>query len=144
MGTWGQAPFENDAAGDWDLGFKGADRDAGLVLVHAALSAAANTPEDEELDSYPGMEAVAAAELVAAIRGLDVDRAGDSELAFDWITSTRPALGRESVRLAVRALERVTATRSELAALWAEEGVDSWRESIASRIQSLRNEIAAA
>jgi len=137
MGAWGEGPFDNDTAADWVFGFQDADQPSGLILIEAALATAANLPQGDYLDADVGVEAVAAAEVVAAMLGRELERSSYNEAAIDWIARTagevRPALA----DLAVRALGRVTGPNSELVDLWDEAGSVSWRASIEARKASL-------
>lgn len=138
MGAWDDGPLSNDTAADWADAFDGADRDTGLQVLTDALNAAAETGADEYLDSDVGCEAVAAAELVAAMRGVSIEQSAYNEAAVAWLATATPAPTRELVTLAVRALERVAAPNSELAELWQEAGVQSWRDGVDRRLATLR------
>ncbi len=133
MGAWGEGPFDNDTASDWVYEFDDADQPSGLHHIQAALVRAASVGADDYLDSDAGVEAVAAAELVAAIRGLDVERSPYNESALDWVARTTPIADLALVDLAVSALDRVVAANSELAQLWDEAQLTSWRGSVESR-----------
>jgi len=137
MGTWGEGPFDNDTAADWVYEFSDADQAAGLRYIYEALAGAASVGDDDYLDSDAGVEAVAAAELVAAIRGLAVERSPYNETVLDWVTRTAPITGEAMVALAVAALDRIVAANSELAELWDETQSTSWRASVESRKVSL-------
>jgi hypothetical protein len=83
--------------------FDEADQASGLNYIHAALVGAANVGTDDHLNSDAGVEAVAAAELVAAVRGLAVERSPHNETALDWVTRTTPVADRALVDVAVSA-----------------------------------------
>jgi Domain of unknown function (DUF4259) len=136
VGAWGEGPFENDTAVDWARNFFEADLDLGMQLVEQALREVAYAAEDADVGAGAGIEAVAAAELVAAMLELPVQRPDGSD-AFDWIDRTQPAPDVMLAMLAVEALDRVVAGRSELAELWDETGTTSWRQSIEERRVSL-------
>lgn len=137
MGAWDEGPFDNDTAADWVYEFEDADQAAGLARIQGTLAEVANVGSDVFLDSDAGTEAVAAAEVVAAIRGLAVERSPYNEGALDWVTRTAPAADQALVDLAVSALDRVVAAGSELAELWDVAGSTSWRTSVAARRASL-------
>ncbi|MEZ4393264.1 MAG: DUF4259 domain-containing protein [Polyangiales bacterium] len=132
MGTWGEGTFQNDAALDWlsEVESRGAE------AVRAALRRAATTPGDGYLDCDEGASAVAAAELVAAASGH-----GEEELparALAWLDAGATAFGAEDLALARRAVDRVVAPNSELAALWAEHGPENgWL----LRVRALRSRL---
>jgi hypothetical protein len=137
MGTWDEGPFDNDTSADWVWEFEEADQQAGLDHIQAALVLAAGVGRDDHLKADPGMKAVAAAEVVAAIRGLAVERSSYNEEALEWVTRTTPVADQPLVNLAITALDRIAASKSELAELWEESGSPSWRASVESRKVSL-------
>lgn len=121
MGAWGSGPFENDDAGDWVYDLEGADD---MSLIHDALDVAGAA----YLDAGEGAVAVAAATVVAA--GLGLRRDGLSDEVTAWLDDHSRLVQPADAALAVRALERVLAERSEIAELWDEAGDASWRASI--------------
>lgn len=137
MGTWGEGPFDNDTAADWVFEFGEADQLSGLNHIQSALARAASLGADDYLESDAGVEAVAAAELVAAIRGLVIERSPSNEAALDWVARTTPVAGQAIMDLALTALDRVVSANSELAELWDETESASWRASVESRRVSL-------
>jgi len=122
-GTWDEGPFDNDTAADWVFEFEEADQQAGLDHIQAALVLAAGVGGNDYLKADAGMEAVAAAEVVAAIRGLAVERSAYNEEALDWVARTTPVADQPLVNLAVTALDRVAASKSEPAKPWEGSGV---------------------
>jgi hypothetical protein len=137
MGAWGEGPFDNDTAADWVFEFGEADEQGGLHQFQSALAGAAGVGGDDYLEADPGIEGVAAAEMVAAIRGVAVERSVYNEAALEWVSRTNPVSDQALVDLAVTALERIVASKSELAELWEESGSASWRASVESRKVSL-------
>lgn len=116
MGTWGVGPFENDNALDWVLE-ELENRSAGQVLGRAIRPVADSEP-DETIDAPSGEIALAAAEVVAAING---------HPAADLPWQAHAYLGRPPEEpldqlkfLAVLSVNRVLATNSELAEVWAD------------------------
>jgi hypothetical protein len=138
MGAWGEGPFDNDTAADWSAAFADVGGPAGIELVEEALRAAAETGEDDYLESHEGALALAAAELVAAVRGMDVERSPYNRAALAWVAASRPDAGSGTVSLAVGALERVLAPESELVELWEDAGTATWRPLVEDRLRSLR------
>lgn len=130
MGAWAEGAFDNDDATDWAAQFDGADQEAGLRLIEDALSQAAQTSPGGYLDIDAGAQAVAAAELVTCVAGQPVRVTPHNESALRWATRTSPHTAPSLAILAIRAVERVTGPRSELATLWDEAGT-SWRASMA-------------
>lgn len=150
MGTWGLGPFENDTAADF-VGDLADDLSNGELVVEQiaeVLTEAGGTPLDETLDADLGIEALAAAELVAAIVGrpgealaaAGPDAGDDDPLSMDQLAAwcrtadaakalaQTPGLAKQ----AIRALDRVLAADSELAELWEETAEDgrAWREDV--------------
>ncbi|MFB7664254.1 DUF4259 domain-containing protein [Kitasatospora sp. NPDC056138] len=142
MGAWEIGPFDNDAAADLagaldrasDGSREGRAGGGGVSLARGVLAAAADTAAYLERDE--GAEAVAAAALIAAQcpGGAPVDSAYGPKRPLPVFTAElRP--------LAVRALDRVLAERSELAELWDEAGAgQQWR----AGVRRLRAVLAAA
>ncbi|MEV7598335.1 DUF4259 domain-containing protein [Kitasatospora sp. NPDC089797] len=126
MGTWDLGHFDNDTAADFAGGLDDAAPGERAGLLRAALECAARGPEF--LDDDEGVEAVAAAALVAAQcpGGTAVTTAyGPGEPIPPLPVELRP--------LAVAALDRVVAGESELAGLWDEAGSgEAWRRGIAA------------
>ena len=118
MGTWGYGSFENDAAGDWKDTL--VDSEDGTPIARA-LEAVTNMPPDEYLEIDEAQSAVAAAEVVACLKGArPPDLPPDVE---EWLEDHGSIRTLELVPLALRALERVR-TDSELKEL-VDEGNDS-------------------
>ena len=117
MGAWGVGPFDNDTAADWLAGLDDAIPNASAFTFRPVV---AIEPE-LYLEEPEASEAIAAAELVAAIHG----HAGAAVLArpelilwaedhADWATP-------DLVNEAIAAVGRVRSA-SELRDLWAETG----------------------
>lgn len=121
MGAWGLGSFENDTALDWagDL-----METRGLSVLKKALDIAPG----QSLDADEGSEAIAAAEIVAALIGRG--RANDDlpEEVAAWLP-TLQSLDAQSLRgMAVQALDAVLSQDSELRELWAEtEDFEAWK-----------------
>lgn len=114
MSAWGTGVFENDEA----TRYLAEVLQDGSVAVWEALEIAVD--EDDYLEAPEGMRAVAAADLVAAHAtgnwsNVPVDRRS--------ALSSLPIQVSDDLRaLALDALERVTAAKSELREVWSEEG----------------------
>ena len=138
MGTWGEGPFDNDAAQDW-LDALCESEDA-FTLLFNTLVVVAETPEEDHLDVDDGQAAVAAAEVVAALLGnSDPKRPPEPDL-IDWTRANGhlfrddlfadeedddPADGYFST-VARGALMRLTGPQSELKSLWGEGSNKAW------------------
>jgi hypothetical protein len=118
MGTWGPAPFENDAAADFLDQLQTA---APSRVVARALREIAKTPIGKYIDVDAGTAAWAACELVALAFGQG-DAATFDDAVLDVAAKVAPK--EDQRRLAVEVLSRIgDVTASELAALW-HEGSD--------------------
>lgn len=115
MGTWDVEPFDNDHAADFGGDLDAAAESERPAIIRAALlTAAAN---DDYLQCDDGAYAVAAAVLVAA--GLPGGE-GSTHTPYGP-KQPIPALSNDFIDLAIRAVDRVMADKSELRELW-EEG----------------------
>lgn len=127
MGAWGTGHFENDDAMDLIAGVQGPD-DLDRVLRAAAES------EEGSVDASVASEAMAAAEVVAAMMGRP---SGDcpEELTnrLDALGTPAPAL----VKLAQESVSRVL-MESELVDLWADsDETEGWNRSVTDLIARL-------
>lgn len=119
MGTWNASSFDNDDAQDW-LAELVDTNDPEMIGV--ALSAV--TEADGYVEALEAQQAVAAAEIVAAMNGRPADDLPDE--AAEW-AGQQGQWGLELIGPARRAVERVR-TDSELAEMWEEEGSGEWDE----------------
>ncbi len=130
MGSWGAGSFENDDAADFAYEF---ERDGVSVLIDALGATDAGYLEARE-----GTRAVAACEFVAAALG----RPGDLPPEIDLESSPhieRIVAGLGDLRaMAIAALERVMAGKSELKEFWQEAGAGDWLKAM----ESLRARLA--
>ena len=130
MGTLGAEAFANDDALDWLLELDPAD---GVRPVLAVLERAAGAI-DPHLDVHTAAVALAAAELLAALRGRP--HPALPEVAADWVAAvtlaspTGAAPREEELALATRALDLVV-TSSALAEIWSQRPDDAeWRSEL--------------
>lgn len=139
MGAWGEGTFQNDAALDW----LSEAQSQGVEAVRDALRRAARTPDDGYLDADDGASALAAAELVAAASGHGREHL--PALALDWLDRIASTVAAEDLALARRAVDRVVAHNSELAALRAGHGPESgWHQHVRALLSKLPEGSAAA
>jgi hypothetical protein len=120
MGAWGAGAFDNDDALDW-LSELGDSPD--FALGRAALDVTAL----EYLEAPEGSAALAAAEVVAAARGHPVALLPDEVTA--WLRSNRAEVSQLDAALALSAVDRVLAEKSELREMWMDGG-DAWMEGV--------------
>jgi hypothetical protein len=121
MGAWGHGTFEDDTACDWLGEFQ--DKPS-LKRVESALNAALKA---DDIDDLIGPNALAAAEVVAALNGKPV--AGLKEEVLKWAAS-QP---RANAKLLAKAKEAVTRVfqESELREIWDDAGsLDEWEAAI--------------
>ncbi|MFF3754049.1 DUF4259 domain-containing protein [Streptomyces sp. NPDC002018] len=135
MGTWDTGHFDNDTAADFAADLDEATEAGRTDLVRAALLRA--IAAEEYLDSDEAVVAVAAAALVA-----EQCPGGPPVETVYGPDEPLPRFPEELRVLAVRALDRVTADRSELRDLWAEADGEAgaWQRGTAE----LRTALAAA
>jgi len=121
MGTWGYYNFDNDPAADFGENFRENPTEA---VLYEALTTAAE--EEDYLEADEASEALAAAEIVAAMMG---------KPANDFPPGLIPAImnlnageNEELQELAIEAVEAVVKS-SEVQELWAESGdAAKWQE----------------
>lgn len=115
MGAWGYGSFENDTAGDW--------KDAciattGTDFIKDTLLKVINFPTDDYLDADDCLDALAAAETLAALKnGPTPDLPEDVKI---WVSEQYVTIEQDLIELALQAIDRIM-TDSELKELW-EEG----------------------
>lgn len=134
MGAWEATSFGNDAAMDWVAQLE----DDGAAAVARALTAAVGA--DDHLDVPGGEEAVAAAEVVAAVLG---QPAAELPPAVQtWVQDNHGSVSLADAQLALQALDRVSSDTSELYELWVEDAEDpEWSASIAEVRQRLERSL---
>ncbi len=136
MGAWDVGSFDNDTACDWGYSLE-AEND--LSLVERTLDAAAS--ESDYLDSDVACEALAAAEVVARLRGNFGVRNSYTETVDQWVASHQVQPPDSLVTKAISAIDRIVADDSELAELWAEGDYhQGWIEAV----QDLRQRVSSA
>jgi hypothetical protein len=113
MGAWGTGPFENDDALDWVWELE----EGGERVVRAALQAAVSAKGTYDADTGVASNAVAAAEVVAALRGRPYNKV--PEEVEQWLSSAARPPQPDLLDLARRAVERVRSD-SELKECWDE------------------------
>ncbi len=126
MGAWDADSFGNDTACDWSYGLEEAKD---LSYVEKTLDAVLRFGKK----SVPADEAecaVAAAEVIARLKGNWGIENSYSETTDNWVRSHQQMPAPELVAKAVAALERIVVEPSELLELW-EEGEDGgWLDSV--------------
>lgn len=133
-GAWDTGPFDNDDALDWVWELSESND---LSVIESTLRNAAD--ESAYLEAPTASMAIAAAEVVAALRGNP-----RSELPVDvaeWVQAHPIAVDDDLLQVARKALERINNLESsELAQLWAESGepMDIWLADLDALLQRLK------
>jgi hypothetical protein len=112
MGTWGVGAFENDDALDWVAEL---EETLGFNLIERSLDQVNELLKDDYLEAPLAANAVAAAEVLAAIAGR-----GRADLPAEvraWLEANTDQPTAKLLRIAAKAVKRVGAN-SELAELW--------------------------
>ena len=136
MGAWGAGVFDNDTACDWahDFGSK-----SSLDFVAATLDRVLAVG-DEYLESDAACEGLAAAEVVARLRGKWGVRNAYSEVVDTWVEAHPTAPSPALVAKARAAIDRILSGSSELLDLWSESHeLARWRAAVAD----LRSRVAS-
>ena len=128
MGAWGHRAFENDTAADWVWELEETDD---LSLLNCALDSALDTTDD--IDADIASEALAAAEVVAALNGVPHIDLPNSIVSW---TTGRPRPDTALVEKARKAATRILQS-SELAELWAEADGTEWNDDVQALINRL-------
>jgi hypothetical protein len=128
MGTWDASSFGNDTAGDWSYGLAKVDD---LSYVESVLDGVLRVGSGTAVTSDDAQAAVAAAEVIARLKGNWGEEDPYSEAADKWVRSHPITPPPELVAKALAALERILAPPSDLLKEWdeADEG-GAWSESI--------------
>lgn len=114
MGAWDATSFGNDTANDWAYGLEDYDD---LSFIEAALQEVIGTGDDY-LDSDPACEAIAAAEVLAALRGHPPVTNAYTEKVAEWVAAHAIEVPDSLVKMSLEALDRIQRAPSELPDLW--------------------------
>jgi hypothetical protein len=127
MGAWGSGSFENDDAVDWIADFcDGPDKER----ISEALSTVAEMEAGEYLEAPDCSVGLAAAEVVAALKGAPNPDMPDD--AKECLSKLKVKADPSMVSLALRAVERIK-TDSELKELWDEsENPTEWYAAVSN------------
>ena len=140
MGTWDSGPFDNDTAADFSIDLEEADHAHRVDMLRQALL---DTAEEEDyLDSDEAFVAIAAAAIVASQvpGGERITVAYAPDFVLNGAEIDLPP---ELVPLAVSALDRILADRSEWRDLW-QEAYESDRDAAFETVRHLRTVLAGS
>ena len=116
MGAWGTGNFDNDTACDWAYEL---EESTDLSVVERSLN---EVQSEDYVDADVGCEAIAAAEVVARLRGKFGTRDSYTETVDKWVESHKIDPPAELVAKATVALQKIVSEGSELLELWEESG----------------------
>lgn len=126
MGTWGIGTFENDTACD----FAGEVADGGGF---ASLEKALDRVEavgGGYLEASDAAEALAAADIIARLRGNPGEQTAYTETIDQWV-GRQPSPPQELVEKARRCVSRILADPSEIVELWQDtDEFDVWKRAV--------------
>lgn len=128
MGAWGIGHFDNDDALDYiALVIKAEDTSLLMRSLETVI-------HSDVVASYECTEALAAAEVVAALFGFPGEL---PEEAIEWVKRTEKPIDNQLKELAIQAIKRI-ATTSELKDLWdeADDG-EFWSEEVQELLKRL-------
>ena len=125
MGAWDATSFGNDTANDWAYDLEGCND---LSYIESTLQKVLDIGEDY-LDSDEAVEAIAAAEILAWLRGRPVPVNGYTEKIAVWVASHPIQPSAAIIQKALSVLDRIERPESELPELW--EGDPDWLASMA-------------
>jgi hypothetical protein len=125
MGAWDASSFGNDTANDWAYEL---DECSDLSLIESTLRRVADAG-GEYIETSDGEEAIAAAEVLAWLRGNRAPMSAYTEKIATWVDAHPIAPPSALVELAVAVLSRIQREPSELMELWA--GNSEWQSAMA-------------
>ena len=127
MGAWGTGVFENDAACDFaaDIAESG-----GLTLLEKTLDRVLAVGGNY-LEAPDAEEALAAADIVACLKGSPGVQMAYTASLDEWLGSQRSAPSEEVVEKARRCIIRILDEPSEILELWGEsDEFEAWKRSV--------------
>jgi hypothetical protein len=134
MGAWGVGVFENDTACDYAAEITETTSTAKLEsTLDRILTAGGSSPDSPECE-----EALAAADIIARLKGRFGDRTAYTEEIDKWVERVKLAPSDTLVEKARRTITRIVTGPSELHDLWSESGeLESWKSSLEGVLQRL-------
>ncbi|HEV7404987.1 MAG TPA: DUF4259 domain-containing protein [Chthoniobacteraceae bacterium] len=125
MGAWDATSFGNDTANDWAYDL---EKSHDLSYVDTTLEKILEAGDDY-IDASDAEEAIAAAEVLAWLRGRPTPVNAYTEKVAEWVAAHPIQPPPAIVQKALAALDRIEGASSELPALW--EGDADWAASMA-------------
>lgn len=129
MGTWDVGSFDNDTAVDWSYGLENV---SDLSYVEAAFDRLLTFGPIDEVPADAAECAVAAAEVIARLKGNWGQESSYSETVDKWVRGHAITPPSALVAKATHALERLVVNPSELVELWSDaEETGGWTDAVA-------------
>ncbi len=125
MGAWDATSFGNDTANDWAYGLEECDD---LSYIKSAVQRVLEVGDDY-LDSDEAVEAIAAAEVLAWLRGRSLPVNAYTKKVAEWVAAHPIQPPPEMIQRAISALDRIERQPSELPKLWGDS--PEWKASMA-------------
>jgi hypothetical protein len=124
MGAWDATSFGNDTANDWAYGL---EETSDLSYIEATLQKILDAGDDY-IEAPDAEEAIAAAEVLAWLRGKPTPVDAYTEKIAEWVAAHPIQPPTAIIQKALSALDRVQQQPSELPELW--ENDPDWTASI--------------
>jgi hypothetical protein len=127
MGAWGIGVFENDTSCDFATAVaNGGGIDALSEAFDRVLSS-----EGDYLEAPDAEEGIAAADIVARLRGSPGQQSTYTAAVDAWVAKSEPVVSDEMAQKAKQVIARVLAEPSELLELRAEsDDFDGWKRAV--------------
>jgi hypothetical protein len=127
MGTWSVDPFGSDNAVDWIYDLVETDD---LAFIAETIQKVLDIGS-EYLEAPEVVEAIAAADTIARLKGNFYVKNAYTESLDDWIENHKLTPPQALVESAIVAMERILTDPSELLELWQDsENFDDWAKEI--------------
>lgn len=123
MGAWDTTSFGNDRANDWAYDLQECHD---LSLIRSTLERVAAIGE-ENIDATLGEDAVAAAEVLAWLKGKGSPPNAYTKKIGEWVNSHPIEPPSDLIALAIQIIDRLRREPSELLELWDD---DDWVDSL--------------
>jgi hypothetical protein len=134
MGAWGIGVFENDTACDFasDVAEGG-----GIEALSQAIDRVLSS-EGNYLEARDAEEGLAAADIVARLRGSPGEQTAYTSSIDSWIANSKAVASDELAKKAKQSIARILIEPSELLELWAEsKEIDRWKRCVEEVAQRL-------